>query len=82
MRLLALFLSLSFSGLVFGQKAKAPTTFDLAEALQKKLVSVSVEGTGGHQGESLKLVCKNLAGRYLRVRIPLGQLMVPCDSTQ
>jgi hypothetical protein len=82
MRLFHLFLFLACSGSLLAQKPKAPTSFDLAEALQKKLVSVSVEGTGGHQGESLKLVCKNLAGRYLRIRIPLGQLMEPRDSAQ
>ncbi len=82
MRHLCLFFFLAFSGPVFSQKTNTQTTFDLAEALQKKLVSLSVEGTGGYHGEALKVVCKNLAGRYLRIRIPLGQLMEPRDTTQ
>lgn len=80
MRLLSTLLLITFSSLLFGQNTKPPTTVTLSEALQKKLLSLSVEGTGGHQGESLKVVCKNLAGRYLRVRIPLGQLMEPRDT--
>lgn len=64
------------------QKTKEQITYDLKEAMQKKLISTQVEGLGGHRGESLKLVCKNLAGRYLRIRIPQGQLMEPQDSAQ
>ncbi len=74
---------------VFSQKTKgksaksspAATTLDLSEALQQKLVSVSAEGTGGHQGESIKLVCRNLRAQLLRVRIPQGLLMDPADSS-
>lgn len=80
MRQLSTVLFLTFSFTLLGQKTKAPTLFELSDALQKKLVSITVEGTGGHQGESLKVVCKNLAGRYLRIRIPQGQLMEPRDS--
>lgn len=82
MRHLFLLIFLVFSSAVLAQTAKPQTTFDLAEAVKKKLVSFTVEGTGGYQGEVLKVVCKNLAGRYLRIRIPLGQLMEPRDSAQ
>lgn len=82
MRLLSLFLFLTLSGAIFGQKNKPQTTFDLADALQKKLVCFSVEGNGGYHGDCLKVVCHNLAGRYLRIRIPLGQLMEPRDTNQ
>lgn len=72
-----------FSNLVFAQKAAKPSNIvDLKEALDKKLVSLKIEGKGGHQGEALKLVCKNLRGQYLRLRIPQGQLMLPADSAQ
>lgn len=65
---------------VFGQKVQSP--YNLAEALQKKLITLSVEGVGGYHGESLKMVCKNVSGRYLRVRVPLGQLLLPSDTAQ
>jgi hypothetical protein len=53
----------------------------LEEALKQKLVSLEIKGTGGHQGPSLKVVCKNLKGKFLRLRIPQGQFMEPADSS-
>ncbi len=72
-----------FSNLLSAQKPTKPgNIYDLKDALAQKLVSLQIEGKGGHQGETLKLVCKNLRGQYLRLRIPQGQLMEPADSTQ
>ncbi|MFN0035300.1 MAG: hypothetical protein ACKVUS_09540 [Saprospiraceae bacterium] len=69
--------------LIFAQKTSKPSTvFDLKDALEKKLVSIQIEGKGGHQGEALRIVCKNLRGQYMRLRIPQGQLMEPADSAQ
>lgn len=83
MRKLLLPALLLCSNFLFAQKpAKASNIFDLKEALDKKLVSLHIEGKGGHQGEALRLVCKNLRGQYLRLRIPQGQLMEPADSSQ
>lgn len=87
MRKHLLFIPLLLCGLtLYSQKSsKSKTTpsstFDLSDALAQKLVSISVSGTGGHQGPSLKLVCKNLRGKFLRLRIPQGQFMDPSDST-
>lgn len=76
-------LLLLFFQTLSAQKAAKPSNIvDLKEALSKKLVSIQIEGKGGHQGEALKIVCKNLRGQYLRIRIPQGQLMEPADSTQ
>lgn len=61
---------------------KTNNVYDLKDALAQKLVSLQIEGKGGHQGEALKLVCKNLRGKYLRLRIPQGQLMDPADTTE
>jgi hypothetical protein len=72
-----------FSNFLYAQKpAKPGNIYDLKDALAQKLVSLQIEGKGGHQGETLKLVCKNLRGQYLRLRIPQGQLMEPADSAQ
>lgn len=60
----------------------AQRNFDVKEALDQKLISITVEGTGGHQGECLKITCNNLRGKPLRVRFPIGQLMEPVDSLQ
>ncbi len=69
--------------LTSAQKPAQPTNlFDLKDALAKKLVSIQIEGKGGHQGETLKIVCKNLRGQYLRLRIPQGQLMEPADTAE
>ncbi len=69
--------------LTSAQKPAQPTNlFDLKDALAKKLVSIQIEGKGGHQGEALKIVCKNLRGQYLRLRIPQGQLMEPADTAE
>lgn len=68
---------------IFAQKtAPASNVFDLKEALAKKLISIQIEGKGGHQGEALKIVCKNLRGQYLRLFIRQGQLMEPADSAE
>lgn len=60
----------------------AQRSFEVKEALAQKLISVSVRGTGGHQGECLKISCKNLLGKSIRIRFPIGQLMEPADSAQ
>lgn len=68
---------------IWAQKTTKPSNIvDLKEALAKKLVSLHIEGKGGHQGEALKIVCKNLRGQYLRLRIPQGQLMEPSDTAE
>lgn len=81
-RSLLVVLALAGAGITFAQKPKRPVVYDLQEALQQKLVSLSVEGLGGYQGESLKVHCKNLSGHFIRVRIPLGQLMAPADTNE
>lgn len=79
---LRLFLICLIPNLLLAQKATKPASniFELKDALAKKLVSIKIEGKGGHHGETLKIVCKNLRGQYLRLRIPQGQLMEPADS--
>ena len=62
-------------------KSSVSSTYDLEEALKQKFVSLEIQGMGGHQGASLKVVCKNLKGKFLRLRIPQGQFMEPADST-
>lgn len=65
---------------------KAPKTvqrnFELREAIAQKVISIQIEGLGGHQGECLKITCKNLRGQSLRIHFPQGQLMEPADSAQ
>ncbi len=56
-------------------------TLELAEALEKRLIDLKIEGLGGFQDSSLRLTFRNLAGRNLRIQIPLGQKMEPADST-
>ncbi|HOY04528.1 MAG TPA: hypothetical protein PLO67_03935 [Saprospiraceae bacterium] len=75
-----LFVSLS----VHAQKSakSVQRNFDLKEAIAQKVISVVAEGTGGHQGECLKIVCRNLRGSSVRIRFPQGQLMEPQDSAQ
>ncbi len=71
---------------VFSQNKAKPAaktvTYDLAEALAKKLVALDIQGTGGHQGECLKVICRNLRSQTLYLRIPQGQLLEPVDSGQ
>lgn len=63
------------------KKQPTTTTLDLSEAVQQKKISVTVEGNGGYTGDALKIICKNLSGKYLKIRIPQGQLMEPADSS-
>ncbi|MBL7825803.1 MAG: hypothetical protein JNJ57_04175 [Saprospiraceae bacterium] len=82
MRILSLCLFVLTVHLLSAQTSKSGNIVELKEAIQKKLISASITGLGGHQGESIKVVCKNLSGRYLRIRIPQGQLMAPADSAE
>lgn len=67
----------------FAQKTgKAPPIYDLKAAIEQKLIQVQIEGKGGHEGETLKIICKNLKGQYFRLRIPQGQLIEPADPAQ
>lgn len=80
--LLPAFLLLSLAA--FSQKSSSKKTtapVDLADALAQKLVALSIEGLGGFQEHSLKLVFRNLNGKPLRLRIPQGQLLEPADSS-
>jgi hypothetical protein len=77
---LLLFAGLSLSAQKNGKSVQR--NYDLKEAILQKVISVTVEGTGGHQGECLKISCKNLKGQSLRIRFPQGQLMEPADSAQ
>lgn len=61
--------------------APKPATLELNEALRQGLVAIEVSGTGGHQGECLRLNARNLSGKSLRVRIPAGQFFEPRDSS-
>ena len=80
------FLLLFFGVAVLAQtneSEKKLGTIPLKEALSKNLVRVKIESTGGHTGNTLKLVCKNTASRSaLRILIPQGQLFDPLDSTR
>jgi hypothetical protein len=62
-------------------QTNASGILELKDALAQKWLSMQLEGKGGHQGESLRMVCKNLRGKYFRVRIPQGLLMEPADSS-
>jgi len=62
-------------------KSPAPTTLSLSEALAQKRIALTITATGGHQGESITLTCRNLQGQFLRVQIPQGLLMEPADSS-
>lgn len=65
------------------QKKTAPkaAVIDLGDALRQGLLAIEVSGTGGHQGECLRLSARNLSGKSLRVRIPVGQFFEPGDSS-
>ncbi|MEZ4894700.1 MAG: hypothetical protein R2778_17015 [Saprospiraceae bacterium] len=65
MRLLSILLLLFISTALTAQKTTPNRTFDLKDALEQKLISLDVEGIGGHQGESLKLLIKTLLADIL-----------------
>jgi hypothetical protein len=52
---------------------------ELADALRRNLVALTVKGFGGHQGVSLEVTCRSLTGKALKVRIEQGQMMEPAD---
>jgi hypothetical protein len=80
-----LFLLLCFPGIHFGQKKTSksppPPVFDIVQAMDQKLLSVSIESTGGCQGESLKMICRNVSGRPFHLQVQQGLLMKPADTT-
>ncbi|MFN0215453.1 MAG: hypothetical protein ACKVT2_14440 [Saprospiraceae bacterium] len=78
----ALVLFLLSNSISAQKPAKPSNIFDLKDAIAQKLVSIHIEGKGGHQGEALKIVCKNIRGQYLRIRIPQGQLMEPSNTSE
>lgn len=82
-QLLFLFTLLTLQSSAFSQKKSTPksSVYELSDALKQKLVAVEVTGTGGHMGASLKITCRNLRGKFLRLRIPAGQFMEPSDSS-
>ncbi len=73
------FLAAMAAALLFSISISAQTV-DLLDALKKGLVTISVAGTGGHQGESLKMTLHNKSKKKLTVRIPAGQVFEPVDS--
>lgn len=84
-QLLFLLALLTLQTETFSQKKSTPksaagSVFELSDALKQKLVEVEITGTGGHMGPSIKITCKNLRGKFLRLRIPAGQFIEPSDS--
>ncbi|MCC7168744.1 MAG: hypothetical protein IT565_14355 [Rhodospirillales bacterium] len=86
MRLLLLFSILSFLSAtpVFSQKSpvKKQTIVDLKTAIDQKMVDVRLDGLGGHQGASVKFICKNLKNRSFELLIPKGQLLMPAEESE
>lgn len=78
---LALFL-VSSAALNAQKSAPGANIFELKEALAAKMIDLRLEGKGGHQGEAIRIICKNLKGKYFRLRIPQGQLMEPRDTAE
>jgi hypothetical protein len=79
-----LILLFGFPTLHFGQKTHpghGAGVVDLAQAIKDKLVAITIEGTGGHEGESLKMSCRSLRGQSVRLQVAPGQLMKPVDTT-
>lgn len=60
--------------------AKLPT-YTLAEALKKKLLTVEIQGAGGHYGKSIQLKLTNTGTVGYRLKLPAGQQFEPDDST-
>lgn len=75
------FFSYSLTAQKSSRSKAAASIYELSEAVDQKLVSLEITGTGGHQGPGLKVVCRNLKGKFLRLRIPQGQFVEPVDST-
>ena len=77
---------LLLAGTAFSQKnthAKSPKTsdtLDLAEALAQKLVSAEVISGGGYTGLSLRITLRSLQKQVYRIRVPLGQYLMPSDT--
>ena len=59
---------------------KTPDTLDLTEALAQKLVSARVVSGGGYTGLSLKITLRSLQKQAYRIRVPLGQYLMPADT--
>ena len=80
---ISLFVFVLLANPLFPQKSGKPAPiYDLKTALDQKMIQVKIDGKGGHVGETLKMMCKNLKGQYFRVRIPQGQLIEPADPAQ
>lgn len=79
-----LYLLLSAALPAIAQKSPVSSSrnLDLRDALARKMIQVEVTGLGGHQGECLKIICKNLGAQPIRVHFRQGQLMEPADSNQ
>lgn len=54
---------------------------EIADALKKGLVSLTVEGNGGYTGECLKLELKNISKKKLQLKVPAGQVFVASDTS-
>lgn len=53
----------------------------LEQALDQKLVRLAIQGTGGYQGECLRVMIQNLSAEALSLEIPAGQTFASEDSS-
>lgn len=53
----------------------------LNEAIEKGYIRLAAAGTGGHEGECLKLKLENLSRKNLDVLVPAGQIFEAGDTT-
>jgi len=59
------------------QHKKTSDTLNLAEALAQKYITAEITSTGGLQ---LKIKLKSLQKQVFRVRVPMGQFLMPSDT--
>lgn len=60
---------------------QAQERISIGQALDQKLVRIAVQGIGGYQGESLKVLVENLSSEILSLEIPAGQIFASKDSS-
>jgi hypothetical protein len=81
MRLACIVLCCLIASFSSAQKSpvRTPAQVSIEEALRLDMLQVELQGLGGHQGKTIKIICKNRKGRSFTLLIPAGQLMEPSD---
>ncbi len=80
MKCFTFFFALLWIGFLAAQVGTEALRDNLDSLVRNKLISVNIQGLGGHSGESVEMELKNLSSKTQKIEVGAGRRLVSLDS--